>query len=113
MFNLFKLFTYQEDISTWQSQLIELQQAYKDLEVERNKVYITKLQVEDLLNLANTCVDELKSKVAKLESENKDLDIYNSTLQAKFDNQEEFISKLKDCSNNLNNLFFEDNERRY
>ena len=99
MFNLFKLFTYSKNISNLQSQLIELQQAYKDLKVERNKV---------LLNLANT-----DDKVAKLESENKSLDSYNTTLQNKFDKQEEFISKLKACSDKLNNLFFEDNERRY
>lgn len=92
MFNLFKLFTYPEDVSNLQSQLIELQQAYKDLETERTK---------------------LAHKVLKLEAANKDLDNYNTTLQTNFSKQEEFISKLKACSEELNNLFFENENRRY
>lgn len=55
----------------------------------------------------------LKTKVSKLETANKDLDTYNSTLQDNFLKQEEFISLLKRCSEQLNNLFFEDETRRY
>ena len=92
MFNLFKLFTYPEDVSNLQSQLIELQQAYKDLSIERTK---------------------LAHKVLNLEAANKDLDNYNTTLHTNFSKQEEFINKLKAYSEELNNLFFEDENRRY
>lgn len=113
MFNLFKLFTYTQDTSNLQSQLIELQQAYKDLSTEKDRVSNRKSEILDLLDSAYLHINELESKVNKLETANKDLDTYNTTLQTNFSKQEEFISKLKTCSDNLNNLFFEDENRRY
>jgi uncharacterized coiled-coil DUF342 family protein len=92
MFNLLKLFTYSEDISNLQSQLIELQQAYKLLVKERNV---------------------LATKILKLEKDYKEAGDYANSLQSNLRKQEEFISKLKECSDKLNNLFFEDENRRY
>lgn len=92
LFTLFKIFNYKETINNLQSQLVELQQAYKNLNIEKE-------------NLHNEILD-LKTWQEFLLSE-------NSTLNTNFDKQEEFINKLKICSEQLNNLFFEDENRRY
>ena len=92
LFTLFKIFNYKEKINNLQSELLELQQAYNALNIEKENLY------NEFLNL-KTCQKSLLCE--------------NSTLKTNFDKQEEFINKLKACSEQLNNLFFEDENRRY
>ena len=92
LFTLFKIFNYKETVNNLQSQLVELQQAYNNLNIEK---------------------ENLHNKVLNLKTWQESLLSENSTLKINFDKQEEFIKRLKTCSEQLNNLFFEDENRRY
>jgi hypothetical protein len=92
LFTLFKIFNYKETINNLQSELLELQQAYNNLNIEK---------------------ENLHNEILNLKTWQESLLCENSTLKTNFDKQEEFINKLKTCSEQLNNLFFEDENRRY
>ena len=106
LLNKLKSIIYFKQIEKLNNDLSEWKSLYEEL-------YNPLKKITDSLLTYNLEIEKLHAKVKNLESENKSLDSYNTTLQNKFDKQEEFISKLKNCSDKLNNLFFEDNERRY
>lgn len=92
LFTLFKIFNYKETINNLQFELLELQQAYKNLNIEK---------------------ENLQNELLNLKTRQNGLLCENSILQTNFNKQEEFINRLKACSEQLNNLFFEDENRRY